>query len=273
MSMTDGSRPAWQRDAAAFCSDAELGYLRSRTAFAAGTPLTLDEAYRLAHLPLVAPAHRGVIARKEGRFYEMGRHPAVFSLVLPIEDGLLEASASFARLDEEVRRAPFAGKIAWDILPRRTDRLHATLCGTLSTEDAPAIDTAMREAISSIGPFQVELRGMFSGNVNQGRLYLRLYPENRDGANPIHAIQAAFGRQPGDLYLVGLYNLTDDLDAGETAALAALIERWWDVPLLRCEAKALWVLGACDDLVLEATLPEILPLHAGPAGRLPRLRP
>jgi hypothetical protein len=262
-----------EQEALVFCSDTELGYLRARTPFAAGHSLMLDESYRLAHLPLVAPTHPGVIARKEGRSYEMGRHPAIFSLVLPIEEDLLNTSAPLARLDDELRRAPFASKIAWDILPRRADRVHATLCGTLSTEAAPVIDQSVREAISAIGPFQVELRGLFSGNVNQGRLYLRLYPENRDGTNPIQAIQAAFGRQPGDLYLVGLYNLTDDLDASETAALVALLERWWDEPLLRFEATALWVLGACDDLVLDATLPETLPLHAGPAGPMPRLRP
>jgi hypothetical protein len=270
--MSDGSRPAFGTDEPVFSSDVGLGYLRSRTQFAAGAPLMLDEPYRLAHLPLVAPAHSGVIARKEGRFYEMGRHPSVFSLVLPIAETTLATSEPLKRLDDEMRRAPFARKIAWDIQPRRSDRLHATLCGTLSTGDAPVIDAAAREAISAIGPFQVELRGLFSGNVNRGRLYLRVYPEMRGGANPIHAIQAAFGRQPGDLYLVGLYNLTDDLDAEETAALAALIERWWEEPLLRFEATALWVLGACDDLVLDAELAEVLPLHAGPARPMPRLR-
>lgn len=272
--MIDGRQPAVTTGAHLFCSDAELGYLRSRTSLAAGSALRLDEPYRLAHLPLVAPTHPGVIARQDGRFYEMGRHPSVFSLVLPIEEAALTASEPFRRLDDEMRRAPFARKIAWDILPRRADRLHATLCGTLSTGAVPTIDATVRETLSQIGPFQVELRGLFSGNVNQGRIYLRLYPESRDGTNLIHAIQAAFGRQPGDLYLVGLYNLIDDLDAVETAALAALIERWWDEPLLRFEATALWVLGACDDLVLDATLPEILPLHAGLADPPPpRLRP
>jgi hypothetical protein len=271
--MNDGSRPVSEEDAPVFCSDAELGYLRSRTTLPYGASLTLDEPYRLAHLPLVAPAHPGVIARQEGRFYEMGRHPRVFSLVLPIDGQSLAASEPFKRLDDEMRRAPFARKIAWDILPQRADRLHATLCGTLSNGDAPELDQAARAALSRIGPFKIELRGLFSGNVNRGRLYLRLYPESRGGTNPIHAIQAAFGRPAGDLYLVGLYNLTDDLDARETAALAALIERWWDVPLLRFEATALWGLGARDDLVLDAELAQVLPLDKGPPGPAPKLRP
>ncbi len=115
-----------------FCTDGELGYRRSLTDFASG-PLLLDEPYRLAHLPLVAPNHPRVIARQEGRSYEMGVHPPIFSLVLPVDGALLAGSEPFRRLDTEMRAAPFASKIAWDILPRRSERLHATLCGTLST--------------------------------------------------------------------------------------------------------------------------------------------
>jgi hypothetical protein len=48
-----------------FCTDEELGYGRSRFLFAAGTGLRLDEAYRLAHLPLVAPTHPDVIRARE----------------------------------------------------------------------------------------------------------------------------------------------------------------------------------------------------------------
>ncbi len=245
----------------AFCADGELGYRRSLTAFAEG-PLTLDEPYRLAHLPLVAPNHPRVIARQEGRSYEMGVHPCVYSLVLPVDGALLADSELFQRLDAEMRAAPFAAKIAWDILPRRSERLHATLCGTLSTGEAPSIDDGTRQALARIAPFAVDLRGPFSGNVNRGRIYLRVYPEKRDGLNPIHAVQAAFGRPPGDLYLVGLYNLTDDLDAGETAALAEIIARWWDVSLLRFTVADLWLLGACDDLVLGSQIADRLALQA-----------
>lgn len=245
-----------------FCTDGELGYRRSLTDFADG-PLILDEPYRLAHLPLVAPAHSRVIARLEGRSYEMGVHPPVFSLVLPIDGALLAASKPFQKLEAEMRAAPFASKIAWDILPRRSERLHATLCGTLSTGDAPVISHDTRQALSRIAPFAVDLRGLFSGNVNRGRFYLRVYPEKRDGLNPLHEVQAAFGRPPGDLYLVGLYNLTDDLDASETAALAEVIARWWDVSLLRFTVSDLWVLGASDDLVLDSQIADTVRLGTG----------
>ena len=63
------------------CSDDELGYVADRTTFVAGLGLALDENYRLAHLPLVAPGHPRVIARQPGRSYDMGRHPPTLSLV------------------------------------------------------------------------------------------------------------------------------------------------------------------------------------------------
>ncbi|MCU4180342.1 2'-5' RNA ligase family protein [Bosea sp. BH3] len=243
-----------------FCADSELGYRRSLTDFS--TPLLLDDSYRLAHLPLVAPEHPRLIARREDGFYEMGRHARVFSLVLPVEDEALRASPAFVALEEELKAAPFATKIAWEILPRRSDRLHATVCGSLGLGEPPAIAPEAREALGRIEPFAVELRGLLSGNVNRGRLYLAAYPEKRDGSNRLQAVQAAFGRAPGDLWLVGLYNLKDDLDAAETAALAEIVSRWWNRPLLRFTASQLQLMGASDDLVLDAHVEAVLPLGA-----------
>ena len=258
--MTDAALTDPASTAPVFCEDDELGYRRSLTDFT--TPLTLDESYRLAHLPLVAPGHPGIIARREGKFYEMGRHPAVYSLVLPVEDGALRASPAFVALEAELKAAPFAGKIAWDILQRRQDRLHATVCGSLSLAEPPVINAETREALRKIEPFTVELRGLFSGNVNRGRLYLPVYPEKRAGRNTLQEVQAAFSRAPGDLWLVGLYNLTDDLDAAETAALADIVARWWNRPLLSLTVTELQVMGASDDLVLDAHVEVVLPLGA-----------
>jgi len=241
-----------------FCEDSKLGYRRSLTDFAA--PLLLDDSYRTAHLPLVAPEHPRVIARREDGFYEMGRHARVFSLVLPVEDEALRASPAFLGLEDELRATPFAAKIAWEVLPKRRDRLHATVCGSLGLGEPAAIPQQTRAALGLIEPFAVELRGLFSGNVNRGRLYLAAYPERRAGANMLQAVQAAFGRAPGDLWLVGLYNLKDDLDARETAALAEIVSRWWNKPLLRLVATQLQLMGACDDLVLDSHVEAVLPL-------------
>lgn len=239
--------------------DEDLAYLRSRTAFVAGAGMALDDGYRLAHLPLIDPAHPKAIVRKDGTHYENGRHPPIYSLVLPTL-GLHEAPA-YLELEQELREAPFASKIAWDILTRRQAKLHATVCGSLSIGSPPLIDPAAREALSRIGPVAMELRGLFSGNVNRGRLYLRLYPERRDGQNTLHLYQRALGRQSSDLYVVGIWNLNDDLDVAEAGALASLIERWWDRPILRFMADRLWLMGASDDLVLESEIVETLRLR------------
>lgn len=238
-------------------ADGDLGYERSRTAFAPGQMLELDENYRLAHLPLVAPAHPRVIPRVAGRNYEMGRHAEVFSLVLPVDSDQLEASPAYRELVADIWKQGFAGKIAWDVAARRRERLHATLCGGFGA-DGLSVDE--RKILAQKGNFQVELRGLFSGNINLGRLYLKLYPEERGGANCIATLQQALGRPETGLYVVGLFNLADDLDAAETSELAALISRWWDRPLLRFAARELWLLGARDDLVLDSRIVETIAL-------------
>ncbi|MBD2747188.1 hypothetical protein IC232_10840 [Microvirga sp. BT688] len=246
--------------ASLFCQDSELGYERSRTRFTSGEGLVLDETYRLAHLPLVAPDHPRVISAREGSSYVMGRHERVFSLVLPIPGDLLFGSPAYGALNEALRAAPFAHKIAWDLLDRRKDKLHATICGSLSSGEPPVLDQGQRQELGKIGPIHVALRGLFSGSVNRGRLYLRAYPENRMGENVFRHIQRSLGCRETDLYVVGLYNLIDDLEADETAALASLIDCWWDCTILQLTVDHLWLMGACDDLVLDSTIAESVSL-------------
>ncbi len=243
------------------CSDDELDYLASRTQFEQGQGLLLDEAYRLAHLPLVAPGHPRVIARRDGRPYEMGRHERVFTLVLPVADEVLKRSPAYLALEAELRASPFAAKIAWDILERRRHKLHATLCGSLATGNKPPVlDAGQRDALRRLGPVTVELRGLFSGNVNLGRLYLRAYPEKRDGRNVFHRIQQLLGRRTTSLYVVGIYNLNDDLDPSECSILSDILTRWWDRPIARFQAEALWLLGTNDDLLLDSETVGFVPL-------------
>jgi hypothetical protein len=251
----------------AYADDADLGYLASRTRFAPGEPLRLDQAYRLAHLPLLRPDHPAAIREAEGRLYLDGVHDRRWSVVLPVDADALEASPAMRGLEAALRVAPFAAKIAWDLLPRRRAILHATVCGGLGAGPAPHLDAERLAALATVGPFEVELRGLFSGNVNIGRLYLRTYPELRpDGTDALRAVQCALGRPVTDLWVVGLWNLLDDLDPTEAAALAGLIDEWWDVPLLRFTATELWLLGARDDLVLDGDPPIPQPLGRAAGG-------
>lgn len=236
-----------------------LAYRASRTPFAPSEGMALDESYRHAHLPLVAPRSPLAIASKAGSSYQMGRHPTVHSVVLPLSPDVLEASPAYRELDAALRAAPFAHKIAWMVLPQRRSRLHATICGGYG-EALPHIDLETRQALRALGPIRVDVRGLFSGNVNKGRLYLRLYPEQRDDRNLFHAVQQALGRNTTHLYVAGVWNLTADLDAAEAAALAALVEEWWPRSLLSFEARELWMLGARDDLVLDGEIIDRLAL-------------
>jgi len=244
-----------------FCPDSELGYLRSRTRFVLGKELLLDEGYRLAHLPLIAPDHPDVIRSRLGAAYRMGRHDRIFSLVLPVSPEALEGSVAYRELEADLRRAPFAHKIAWDLLAKRRARLHATICGSLSKEMPYRVSDEERTALRRMGPLRIELRGLFSGNINVGRLYLRVYPECRDGKNLLRRIQRTLGRPETDMYLVGLFNFVDHLEAVEAEALHALIQRWWDRSILALHLNALWLLGASDDLVLDARVEDVIPLE------------
>jgi hypothetical protein len=243
-----------------FCDDSELGYLRSRTAFIDGEGLRLDEAYRLAHLPLVAPEHPHVIARRDGAGYEMGRHERIFSLVLSVPWDELHGSVAYRELDGDIRAQNLARKIAWDVSEKRSDKLHMTICGKLGTGTPPTLGAEQLRELSRLGPIEAELRGLFSGNINFGRLYLPAYPERREGKNLFQEVQRILSRPETDLYVVGLHNLIDDLDAAEARALGKLIERWRNRPILRFKADSLWILGANDDLALDSALYQRVPL-------------
>jgi hypothetical protein len=238
-----------------FCTDSELGYDRSRSIFTPGKAFRLDDSYRLAHLPLVNPSHPDVIARAPGKSYNMGLHPRIHSLVLPVSAADLAASAAFQRLESEIRRSILAPKIAWDIVARRQDKLHATIAGSLKEgEVALVLPQDALTALARLRPLRVQLRGIFSGNVNKGRLYLKAYPERRDGQNVFQLIQRLLGRPVTDLYVVGLYNLIDHLEPEESTVLAQVIERWWQVDFLEITIRDLWLLSSRDDLVLNSRI-------------------
>lgn len=211
-----------------FVPDADLDYERLATRFEPGAALVMDEAYRRAHLPLVAPHHPKVIGEDEARGYRMGRHATIWSLVVPVEWQSLAASPAFQLLHQAMLGGPLRGKIDWDSFEKRRDVLHATIVSDIARGAAPGISEHWRQAFRSTRPFQIALRGFFSGNINLGRLYLKLYPEQRRDGNPIHILQRSLGRPETGLYVVGLYNLTDDLNRDETNWLVDFVARHRD---------------------------------------------
>lgn len=241
-----------------FVDDARLAYLASETPLPAGHALRLDEAYRRAHLPLVAPAHPDVIARDAARGYRMGRHATRWSLVVPVDWAALEAAPAFRALRAELEASPLTGKLAHAMEKKRRGVLHVTLCGGLG-EGPPPDWHEWQARLRGVAPFSAMLRGLFSGNINLGRLYLKLYPEERDGNAATH-LQHALGRPGTALYVMGWHMLVDHLDPLETGWLAGCLARWRDVDLLRIEVRELHLLGARDDLALDSDVVAVLPL-------------
>lgn len=83
-----------------------------------------DEAYRLAQLPLVAVDHPRVLAALPGQSYRRGRSEAPrHSLVLLVANEALTASSTFQAVERDLRARSVAAKIAWEMLPRRADKL------------------------------------------------------------------------------------------------------------------------------------------------------
>ena len=246
---------------AELCGDDELGYERSRTRLQPGEPLRMDELYRYAHLPLIAPDHPAMIPANPGKGYRMGRHAMSTSLVMPVTADVLGQSEAYQAIERQLRASSFGRKIAWDLLERRQFKLHATICGSLPAGPSPVAEAAFA-ALSRLGPIRVQLRGLFSGNMNVGRLYLRAYPERRDGENVFHRIQNIMGRPLTGLYLIGLFNLLDDLDASEASELLRMLQDWWDVEIADLVVSELRVLRATDDLVLDSEIVTSVPLHS-----------
>lgn len=236
-----------------YASDTEMLYAQSRTVFVPGAPFRLDQSYCRAHLPLIAPQHPDMLA--DGQGYRMGVHATSHSLVLPIEAEALAASAAYRALEATLRAAPFAGKIAWDLLSKRASRLHATIVGGLELVDG-TLPTEICKRLAGLAPVEFELRGLFSGNRNLGRFYLAIYPEMREGEQAFAAIQRALGRAPNAMFLMGQFNLIDHLTPEEAASLAQLLDMFRDTVFLRGKARELRVLASKDDLVLDATFTE-----------------
>ncbi len=243
------------------CTDQELDYLKHRHGFPAETPLTLDEPYRFAHLPLIAPDHPDVIAVDPVKGYREGRHATVRSLVLPILYETLSASSAFSEMLADLKNGPLADKIAWDAFDARTGRLHATLCGELAGPAFDRISDAARQRLATLGPVACEVRGLFVGTKNLGRIYARVYPETRAGENVLHGIQGIMNYPKAGLFLVGLFNLNDHLSAREASTLGQIIERGWEQPFARLAVDELWVQESRDDLILDGSVYEVIPLR------------
>ncbi len=232
-----------------FADGTELHYQDARGSL--GATLILDSAYRLAHLPLVNPAHPDVIPRQDGTDYEMGRYDRErISLVAPVPVRHLDSSTTFNHALAALRASPLAGKIAWDVYEQRKGRLHLTICSRLESKHSPGEIDAIASSVARHRAFRVRLGGPWIGSKNHGRVYLPAYPEQRENGDALRLVQRSLYAPETGLYVLGLWNLTDHLDPAETEFLRRFIADFGDATICEFLVEELHLETTHDDLVL-----------------------
>lgn len=240
---------------AKYCDDETMAYRSSRRIFQPGERTVFDEAYRLAHLPLVNARHPAVISEIDGRDYRNGTYEKTrYALVMPIAADVLFRSEEARALDLAMKSASFAPKIAWELGERRRSRLHATVAGGIEEADLDCVVGSVQELLDQVGPISVRLKGPFLGTRNTGRIYFPVYPQKIGGEDAFARVQACIGVSPTKLYLVGYYHMREELDPTETSELARLIDRLRERTIAEATISFLEVYAVNDDLALSARI-------------------
>lgn len=215
-------------------------------------PLTFDHNYRLAHLPILAPRHPLALGSDPRADYTWGRYTKPrLSLVVPVAEHDLASSPIFQAIDAALRDSPFASKVAWDLLALRRAKLHVTLCGLEGDAVQAAIPLA-RAALERLGPLRFRLGGPYVGTKNVGRIYFPAYPEKLGDSDCFAMMLSALGRRSSDFYLLGYYNLIEELTEGEANHLRHILSVWSDATLVTLAAERLAITATHDDLVLDS---------------------
>src|SRR6185503_11024951 len=236
-----------------YCDDEMMAYRSARKIFQPGESIVFDEAYRLAHLPLVNAGHPAVISELDGRDYRNGTYEKTrYALVMPISaDAFLESDEAQA-LELAMKSSGFAPKIAWEMCELRRSRLHATLASGILEADLDRCAAVVQDRLDEIGSISVCLKGPFQGTRNTGRIYFPVYPQNIRGEDPFALVQKSIGVALTKLYLVGYYHMREELDPTETGELAELLDQWREKIVLTTAIPALELYATNDDLALSA---------------------
>lgn len=233
--------------------DEMMAYRSSRRIFQPGESTVFDEAYRLAHLPLVNAGHPAVIREVAGRDYRNGTYEKTrYALVMPISAEIFLRSDEVQALEAAMKSASFAPKMAWELCERRRSRLHATLAGGIQEADLDRVVACVQELLDQIGPISVCLKGPFLGTRNTGRIYFPVYPQKVGCEDAFALVQERMGLSPTKLYLVGYYHLREELNPKETSELAELMDRWRERVLAETTIPFLEIFAVNDDLALSA---------------------
>jgi hypothetical protein len=234
----------------AYVPDEALDYRTNAIRSVPHAGLRLDETYRTLHLPLVNRGHPDVIPVGAGA--EMGRfaYPKR-SIVAFIAARHITASAGLQEFLDALRALPVAEKISWDSFRAREGRLHSTIAPLPKSYDVSSVATHL----ASQWPFRFKVLGPWMGTkVNNGRIYLPLYPEQLPEGNSIQAIQQKLQLSLSKFYGIGFLNLKDHLGRDEAEELTALIGRFAKKMMFEGEIDRLAVIETFDSLMLEGSV-------------------
>lgn len=238
-----------------YCDDSMMAYQSNRKTYQSGERVVFDDGYRLAHLPLVNSEHPAVISQVDGRDYRNGVYEkARYALVMPIAAEVFLQSEPVRAIEQAMKSARFAPKIAWELGERRRSRLHATLASGIPEADLDRCAASAQEALDKTGPISICLKGPFLGNRNTGRIYFPVYPQQIDGEDAFALVQRSVGVPRTRIYLVGYYHMRTELDAVETTELAELIDQWRDQVVVQTTISFLELYATNDDLALSARI-------------------
>jgi len=234
-----------------YCEEDALAYTSARRRFEPGEALRFDESYRLAHLPLISPSHPAALRSAPGTDYQDGRYNAErYSLVVPVDFRDLAASAAFQALELELRNSCFTTKIAFDLCEQRASKLHVTIGNGLPQSGLGPRAQAVARQLAKLGSVRFRLLGPFLGFKNTGRIYFPAYPESVGGQDAFGLIQDALGVPRTRFYVLGYYNLLDELDLDQTSALQRIVDAWSHIKICDVQSNTCLIQATNDDLVL-----------------------
>lgn len=235
--------------------------------------MILSDSYRMAQLPLVAPAHPDVIARDEGRGYDaMGSYRAGrISVVGFVSFQPLWESPVFHEIMNRLSltAAAAAGKIDWAMIERRAFRHHFTVTGRLNLRMADAaVVPFVRERLAGARRLRAQLRGPWFARDKNGRGYFPVHPEvGEGGLDRLSAIQRALDVEGPRGFFVGCLQLRDHLRHSEAFGVHEadewfeIIEAYRDRVICEVTVRELTVIQTHDDLVLAARALARIPLE------------
>ncbi len=238
--------------------DMIMAFSSQRKRYDGSHDLRFDRHYRVAQLPLVDSNHPLALNVDSDKNYRYGHREAKQSMIIPIDGDALFESQNLKDFVHRISNTSVGRKICWDMKRIRHEKLHATICGFSSQSALPKLPF---ETIQGIHAFSFELRGLFMGNFNTGRIYICLYPECEEDTPITDRITDAIGIPANRLLLCGFLNLKEELTATEAKVLDELCSAASSIVFGSQVCEELIILESTDDLVLNSRIVDRLELR------------